>query len=306
MLPQHTMTDKPWPRVNRRSAGLMDVQGAASEIRKRGVPRYDLRDPYHIAVTLPWPGFIGAALACLAAINLFFAALYVAKPGAIANLPPGDVLRAFFFSLETLATVGYGEMAPDTIYGHAVASAEMTIGMAFTAILTGLLFIRFSKARAKIIFADRAVIATHNGSPTLMVRLANGRFTELFTVSAQIGVLLNEVTAEGNTLSQVHELRLARSTIPVFPLTWTLMHTIDGASPLKATDLSTLGGEDARLFVTVQAFDGALGAQVQAAKHYDRDHVVVGMRYGEATTRDAAGGFTADLSRISSLEPERA
>lgn len=305
MLPQHTMTDKPWPRVNRRSAGLMDVQGAASEIRKRGVPRYDLRDPYHIAVTLPWPGFIGAALACLAAVNLFFAALYAAKPGAIANLPPGDVLRAFF-SLETLATVGYGEMAPDTIYGHVVASVEIVIGIAFTAILTGLLFIRFSKARAKIIFANQAVVATHNGAPTLMVRLANGRFTELFSASAQIGVLLHEVTDEGYSLSQVHELRLTRSTIPIFPLTWTLMHTIDDASPLKAVDLSALGGEDARLFVTVQAFDGALGAQVQAAKHYDRAHVVVGMRYGEATTRDAAGGFTADLSRISSLEPERA
>jgi inward rectifier potassium channel len=124
------------------------VHGAAFEVRKRGISRFDFRDPYHVAVTLSWPGFVAGALACLAAINVVFAILYIARPGAVQNLAPGDAMGAFFFSLETLATVGYGEMAPAGFYGHAVAAVEIVCGMAFTAILTGILFVRFSKPQA--------------------------------------------------------------------------------------------------------------------------------------------------------------
>src|SRR5689334_10119336 len=167
------------------------------ELTKKGVRRYDLRDPYHIAVALTWPQFLLALLGLDMAINVTFALLYVAAPGSVANARHGSFADAFFFSLETLATVGYGVMAPATLYGHLVASAETMCGIAMTAIMTGLVFVRFSRPKAKILYAPHAVIASHNGRPTLMVRIANGRLNVLTDAVAQLIVLRAERTAEG-------------------------------------------------------------------------------------------------------------
>jgi len=285
-------------------AGLMQVRGSAFELHKRGVARYDFRDPYHVAVTLSWPAFIAAVFVVLGGLNLMFAGLYLARPGAVQNLPPGDVLNAFFFSLETLSTVGYGEMAPATLYGHAISAMEIVVGMAFTAIITGLLFVRFSKPRAKILFADQAVIATHNAKPTLMVRIANGRLTMLTAAAAEIGILLAGVTIEGQVFRQVEDLKLIRKSIPIFPLTWTLMHVIDESSPLLGLDREGLIAQDARLFVSVEAMDSGVGARVQAIKDYDHLHVQIGKRYADAVSRDESGRTVADIGRLSLLEDE--
>jgi inward rectifier potassium channel len=116
---------------------------------KLGVPRFDLRDPYHLAVSLSWPAFVVAMIACWLAINLGFALLYVLSPGDVANARPESFADVFFFSIETLATVGYGVMAPATLYGHIVSAAEIVTGTAFTAIVTGLLFVRSPGPRPK-------------------------------------------------------------------------------------------------------------------------------------------------------------
>ena len=137
----------------------MRIGGASTvEIVKRGVARYDLSDPYHVAIELSWKEFALAFLGLELSINIAFALLYLASPGCIANMRPGSFSDAFFFSIETLATVGYGTMAPTTFYGHAVSAIEIVCGLVFTAIMTGLLFVRFSKPRPKILFADQAVV----------------------------------------------------------------------------------------------------------------------------------------------------
>ena len=289
---------------NHDGADLMHVRGTAFELHKRGVARWDFSDPYHMAVTLSWPAFITAAFSLLVSINLLFAALYVARPGAVQNLPPGDLMSAFFFSVETLATVGYGEMAPATTYGHIIVSLEIVVGMAFTAIVTGLLFVRFSKPQAKILFADHAVVTNHNGRPTLMVRIANGRLTTLTNAKAQIGLLMAEVSSEGQMFRRVHDLTLQRETLPVFPLTWTLMHMINDDSPLKGLATQDLFDQDVRMFVTVEALDVELGARVQALQVYDHRQVALGMRYCEAVSRDEAGRTIADLGRLSLMEAD--
>jgi inward rectifier potassium channel len=284
----------------------MPVQGAAFDLRKAGVSRFDLRDPYHIAVTLSWGAFAGGALACILIINVVFALLYLASPGAVQNLHAGDVFMAFFFSLETLATVGYGEMAPDGLYGHAVAAVEIITGMAFTAIMTGLLFVRFSRPQARFLFADQMVVANHNGRLTLMLRIANGRLNMLTHATATIGVMLAEVTHEGQSFRGVHDLKLARSNIPIFPLTWTLMHVIDADSPLHGFDAARLAQADARFFVGVEARDTALQAVVQDIHDYRHKDVLFGRRYADAVSRDESGQTTADLSRLSALEEAEA
>lgn len=293
-------------RVNRRLRGMKNVRMPLDRVGviKRGVRRYDPRDPYHLAVALTWPRFLLALLALDLVINVFFAILYVLSPGSVANSRPGSLADAFFFSLETLATVGYGVMAPASLYGHIVASAETICGVAFTAIMTGLMFVRFSRPKAKIVYADQAVIATHNGRPTLMVRIANGRFNVLTDALAQLIVLQAETTAEGVFFRRVYELRLSRATLPIFPLTWTLMHELDEQSPLYGLGPAELAAADLQLFLSVEAHDPVLAATVHDMKVYRTSDILFGMRYADAVFRDETHRAIADLSRISRTEPD--
>jgi len=271
---------------------------------KKGISRFDLRDPYHVAVTLTWPQFLATLLGVYLVVNVVFAVLYTIVPGAITNARPGNFVDAFFFSFETLATVGYGEMFPGGIYGHLVSCAEIISGLAFTAILTGLTFVRFSRPRAKFIFADNPVICMHNGQLTLMLRVGNGRAGVLSDARAKLNVLLSEIAAEGKSFRKAQELHLQRSRIPVFPLTWTLMHTIDGNSPLHGFDQATFIAADARIFFSLEARDPSLSAIVYDMRSYQPPSVRFGMRYADAITLAQDGTPIADMTRISALEPD--
>ena len=276
---------------------------AGINLLKVGVSRFDWRDPYHIAVTLSWRAFVAAAAGIILTLNTLFAGLYLAVPGAVQNLHPGDVFMAFFFSLETMSTVGYGEMAPNGIYGHAVAGAEIIVGMAFTAVMTGLIFIRFSKPRARFLFADHLVITQHNGRPTLMLRMANGRFNPMTSARAAFGLVLREVTEEGRPFQGVHDLKLVRATVPIFPLTWTIMHVIDASSPLHGMTAERLEAMEARFYIALEGRDTGLQAVVQDMRTYSHIEIAHGMRYADMITHSGEGQTTADLARLSELEP---
>ena len=137
------------------SENVARVHLGSYEVRKTGVSRFDLRDPYHLAVALTWPQFLAGLLAIYLSVNLVFATL----PPRITNARSGSFADAFFFSIETLATVGYGEMYPATPYARVIAGIEIVCGLGFTAILTGLTFVRFSRPRAKLVFAPNPVVA---------------------------------------------------------------------------------------------------------------------------------------------------
>ena len=276
----------------------------AVEIVKRGVARYDLSDPYHFAVELSWREFALAFLGLELGVNIVFALLYLASPGCIANMRPGSFSDAFFFSIETLATVGYGTMAPATFYGHAVSAIEIVCGLVFTAIMTGLLFVRFSKPRPKILFADQAVITRHNGSPALMVQIANGRLTLLTNAVVRLGLVLLEEGADSHRFRQLHDLALSNATLSLFPLTWTVMHEIDEDSPLAGYDAEHFKEHDARLVLTIEARDHVLGAAIHDMRIYTADEVVFGMHYAEAVTLDDQLRPVADLTRLSLLEQD--
>jgi len=273
---------------------------------KYGVDRYDFHDPYHLAIELSWKGFGLAFIALEIAINLIFASLYLMEPGSIANAQPGSFSDAFFFSIETLATVGYGVMAPATFYGHVISAVEIVCGMVFTAMMTGLLFVRFSKPRPKILYADQAVITTHNSETTFMLRLGNGRMSLLINATARLGVLLPEDSLEGKRFRRSRELVLSQSHLPLFGLTWTLTHQINEDSPLFGLDAKRLAELDAHFFVTIEAHDSALGAPVQDLHVYSHKDVVFGMHYAQTLSIDDQKRSVADLSRISLLEPDLA
>jgi inward rectifier potassium channel len=284
--------------------GVARLRLGSYEFKKKGVSRFDLRDPYHLAVALTWPQFLAALLALYLSVNVVFTILFWLVPGSVANARPDSFSDAFFFSIETLATVGYGKMYPATLHGHMVASIEIVCGLAFTAVLTGLTFVRFSRPRAKLIFAANPVVAMHNGKPTLMVRIGNGRAAVLADARAQLNVLLTETTTEGEVFHRAQELQLERAHIPIFPLFWTLMHVLDERSPLNGYDAARAVKANAQVFVAIEARDPTLATTVHDIRNYPAEDVRFGMRYTEAVTTARDGTPVLDLTAIGALEPD--
>jgi inward rectifier potassium channel len=280
------------------------VRIGSFEFKKRGISRIDVRDPYHLAIALTWPQFLAALLALYFAVNVVFATLFWLVPGSVANARRDSFGDAFFFSIETLATVGYGDLYPATSYGRVVTAAEIVCGLGFTAIVTGLTFVRFSRPRAKLLFAANPVVAMHRGTPTLMVRVGNGRASILTDATAKLNVLLSERTAAGKRSRRAQELRLERAHLPIFPLTWTLMHVLDERSPLRGYDVARAIKAQAQVFVTLEARDPTLAAVVHDIRNYGPEDIRFGMRYSDVVTLADDGTPVADLGRIGELEPD--
>ncbi len=274
------------------------------ELHKLGVSGLEARDPYHLALTIGWPAFIAWLTGIYAAVTTVFAVIYSLLPGPISGMDLKVFRNAMFFSFEILSTSGYGTIRPEAVTARIIATVEIVIGLAFIAIMMGLVFVRFSRAKAKILFADKAVVATHNGKPTLMIRIGNGRPHAMTDAVAQLNAMVREVTQEGRDFFNIHELRLVRSTLPFFPLTITLMHEIDGTSPLHGLNAETLAARQWMLFLKVEARDPMLEAIVHELRYYGHDEIVLGARYIDAITLDDAGRPVADLEKISLIEPE--
>ncbi|WP_199099017.1 ion channel [Dyella sp. ASV21] len=231
-----------------------------------GLMRRFWDDIYHFALTIRWPTFFGLAAAVFLALNTAFGALYQLGDHAIANKFPDDFSGAFFFSVETLATVGYGDMHPQTVYGHVVATLEIFTGMLSIALVTGLVFARFSRPRAKILFAEHPVIRRIHGQPTLMIRAANARQNVIAQASAELHLLLRESSPEGFRLRRIHDVKLMRDRHPVFMLSWSLMHVIDEQSPLHGLTPEALAAAEASLVLSIEGVDETT-AQTMQARH---------------------------------------
>jgi inward rectifier potassium channel len=301
------MKDKQDTRIRRKRRlreKAASVRFGSYEFKKKGVSRFDLRDPYHLAIALTWPQFLAGLFALYLAVNVVFAALFWLVPGSVVNARPGSFADLLFFSLETLATVGYGDMYPATPYGRVVAGGEIVCGLAFAAILTGLTFVRFSRPRAKLVFATNPVVAMHNGKPALMVRVGNGRTSVLTDAAAKLNLLLSETTTEGKLFRRAQELRLERAHLPIFPLSWTLMHVLDERSPLCGYDAARAVAADVRIFVTLEARDPTLATMVEAIRDYAPEDIRFGTRYADALTVAEDGTPVVDLARIGALEPD--
>jgi inward rectifier potassium channel len=220
-----------------------------------GLTRRIWDDIYHFALTIRWPSFFALAAAIFVLLNVVFGTLYQLGDKPIANQYPDNFGGAFFFSVETLATVGYGDMHPQTVYAHVVATIEIFFGMLSIALVTGLVFARFSRPRAKMIFADHPVIRLIHGQPTLMIRAANARQNVIAEASAKLHLLVRETSPEGFRLRRIHDLRLLRDRHPVFTLSWTLMHVIDENSPLYSFTPEILAATEATVMLSIEGID---------------------------------------------------
>jgi inward rectifier potassium channel len=273
-------------------------------IRKTGIARFDWRDPCYFAVALSWPHFLLSLISLFAAINLAFGVLYLIRPESLTNAHPGSLSDAFFFSLETATTVGYGDMYPAGHYGRVVAGCEMMVGVAFTALTKRLLFVRFSRPKAQIRYAKNAVVSNYNGQPTLMIRIANARLSLISNASVHLGLMRVTRGADGQLLRQIYELPLIRSRLPLFTLTWTLMHGIDESSPLLGYNAARLVEDDVYLWVSVEGYDTTLATTIVDTQAYGPPEILYGMRYTGTISADPEGHPTADLRELSQIEPD--
>jgi inward rectifier potassium channel len=217
------------------------------EIETLGLSQGFWSDLYHRSMTVYWPVFFGSAAAVFVVLNAVFGFLYSLGHEPIANAAGNGPLAYFYFSIETLATVGYGDMHPQSNYGHLIATIEIFTGMCFLAVMTGLIFARFSRPRARFVFANNPVITRHEERQTLMIRMANARHNTISRATARLWIMRAERTKEGDQLRRFYELRLDRSEHPVFVLSWMLFHVIDKDSPLHGLTASDLTEGDTLL-----------------------------------------------------------
>jgi inward rectifier potassium channel len=286
-----------------RSGKSISVRAGRLEFLKVNVAKFDLRDTYHLILTLTWPRFAALVLAVYLLINLIFAVLYLLGGRCIAELPPGSFSEAFFFSVETLATVGYGHMYPDTFYGHCVTTSEIVIGMFGMAVITGVIFVRFSRPTARILFSKCAVISPFDGVPTLMLRVANLRHIMMAEAEFRVMLFRDEPILEGDTVRRFYPLKLQFDRIIAFPVVLTLRHVIDESSPLYGMTPEDFKKSDTRLMASVVCIDTVIPAPVQSATDYLCDDILWDRRFVEIYTQTPDGRFTVDYGRIHDTEP---
>lgn len=225
-------------------------------------------DLYHRTLTAGWCGFFGIGAGLYLLANAVFALLYLIEPGSIANAKPGAFADAFFFSVQTMATIGYGQMAPATLYANLLMTVETGVGLMFIALTTGLVFARFSRPTARVLFSAVAVIGPYDGRPTLSVRLANERQNQILAAEVTMTLIRDEYSLEGDLRRRFHDLKLVRHRSPVFALTFTVMHEIDADSPLYGANAETLAAANAELVVTATGIDETLAQPVHARTSY--------------------------------------
>ena len=225
----------------------------ARDIETIGLAEGFWTDLYHRSMTIYWPVFFGSAAAIFVFLNAVFAFVFWLGDEPIANVSPELPLplSLFYFSIETLATVGYGDMHPQTNYGHIVATIEIFTGMCFLAVMTGLIFARFSRPRARFMFARHPIVGRHQGQKTLMIRVANERHNTISQATARLWLLRMEKDNEGAQLRRFYELKLERSEHPMFALSWTIFHVIDKTSPLYGVTADDLAATDGALVLNL-------------------------------------------------------
>jgi inward rectifier potassium channel len=271
------------------------------EVTKLGVSRFSPHDAFHAIMSLTWPQFFGGAIVVYLLVNLIFASFYFLGDHAINNAK--DFADCFFFSVETLATVGYGNMSPATLYGHFVATAEIITGLLTLAVITSLVFARFSKPTARLLFSRVAVITVYDGMPTLMLRVANQRHSYILEATASLVLIRDEETADGHALTRFYDLKLERARSPMFALSWQIMHRIDATSPLRGVTAQAMKDGDMRLAVTVAGTDETFAAGITARYTYPPENIVFDRKFVDIfLDGDHARHTYVDLARFHDVE----
>lgn len=246
--------------------------------------RFD--DMYARLLDSSWWNLAGTIVTIYCLINIVFAGLYLAIGDGIENARPGSFMDAFFFSVQTMATIGYGRLIPIGALANTLVTVEALSGFCFLAVVTGLIFAKFSLPTARIIFSNVAVITNFNGTPHLMVRLANQRGNRIVEAQAHLSLLKLEVSKEGYKMRRFYDMKLMRDRLPLLQLSWTLMHPIDADSPLLHVDKEKLEQEETEIIIAINGLDETLSQTIHARFSYLADEIVYGEMFEDVVDRN--------------------
>ncbi|HWW37709.1 ion channel [Pedobacter sp.] len=284
---------------------LMNINGT-SNVKRIGLPFFRTSDTYNWLISMTWKKFLLVILTAYIVVNMVFAFLYVTigiehLKGAEGISPRDHFFDAFFFSAQTISTVGYGHISPDGFLTSIVAAFESMLGLLAFALATGLLYGRFSRPNAKIIYSQHMVIAPYKGIKGLMFRMANLRNNQLIEVEVQVVMSYNE-TIDGKKTRRFYPLELERSKIGLLTMSWTVVHPIDENSPIYDKTAEDLAEAEVELLIMVKAFDDTFSQTVHTRTSYRDEDIVHQARFTNIFSNDSNGQTVMDMSKIGHIE----
>jgi inward rectifier potassium channel len=266
-----------------------------------GLKQRPLADLYPYLLEAPWAYVLSFIALDFAAINALFAVGYMLC-GGVANARRGSFADLFFFSVQTMATIGYGTMAPGSLGANILASLEALVGMLGLAIVTGLVFAKFSRPIARVRFSRCAVVGMHNGVPCLMFRMANERANQIVEATIHVVMVKRETTLEGRWMWRTYELEMLRYRNNFFALSWLALHPITPSSPLYGSDPRTLSEALSMINVSLTGLDNIYAQVVHARYDYHAADIVWGAQFVDMLHHLEDGTQVADFSRIDEYE----
>ena len=286
---------------------LLNRDGSFNVIRV-GLGALETFAPYHLLLSISWVGFLGLVALLYLALNLAFAVAYIAcgpdaLKGAGAEMLGGRFSQAFFFSIQTFATIGYGQIAPNGLAPNLIVTLEALVGLMYQALATGLLFARFARPTASILFSRRAVVAPYAGGRALEFRIANRRRNEIIQLEAQVLFSAMEPGERGDSVRRYVPLPLERNKVTFFPLSWTIVHPIDGASPLAGKTPEELERMEAEILVLLSGIDETFEQAVHARSSYRASEIVWNARFQSIfLSSSMRPAISVDVSRLDEIE----
>ena len=269
------------------------------KVRTVGRQRRFHHDMYHFVLDRTWPQYILLLAGTFLVLNVLFALLYRLDPGGVANVRDGSLEDCFYFSVQTLATIGYGSMAPVDRFAHIVVVIEAITGTISIALIAGITFAKFARPTAQFLFAAKAVVGPHDGVPHLSFRMANWRHNQVFDARLRVVLLVTRITQEGELIRSLVDVPLVRNDTAFFILTWTAMHKIDAASPFYAPDaLERLREADAEIFLSLSGLDETIGQNIYARTRYGLDDIVWNARFADVITFEDDGTRVVDYKKF--------
>ena len=267
----------------------------------RGAPTRAFEDLYHFLVTSSWPALIGLIAATFTVANLVFAIGYYLD-GGIENMRTGSFADAFFFSVQTMATIGYGRMVPVSIFSNILVAIEALSGLVALALMTGLVFAKFSRPTARVRFSRYVVIGPRDGVTSLMIRMANMRADRIVEANIHAVFAREETTAEGDSIRRFYDLAMTRNVSSLFVLSWTAVHRIVEGSPLFGETRDSLADCQPQVIVSITGLDEVFSQTIHARYSYGLAEIIWGARFADVLVRHPDGSQAVDYTHFDEVE----
>ncbi|HEU0118291.1 MAG TPA: ion channel, partial [Alphaproteobacteria bacterium] len=279
------VTEKPTPPPKKVRPRLVPRSGQGLRVIRVGQKYNRFSDLYVELLAMPWGDLIFLIALCYFISNLSFALVFYYNSSGIENAHKGSFQDAFFFSVQTMATIGYGRLVPTTFFVNMMVAIEALWGFCYFAVTTALVFAKFSQPTARVTFSDVAVIGIENEKSYLMLRLANDRRNRIVNAKVELVMLRNEITKEGRRNRRFYDLKLMRSSVPLMQLTWTVMHLIDETSPLYGITPEKLEEWEAEIIVSLTGMDETLSQTIHTRHSYVSDEIICNAMFEDVLNR---------------------